>query len=457
MSRLNRIAMLSAACCTFAGVALGAAPPTYRATMLGDTSTGRQIMVMYANRAGWSTGWVYSGDLPDGVYGFIASPEGDLQVLDLPDAYWIDIAAINDHGVVVGTARVQSRPTDLRYIFRCSADGACESIEAVGGTHGQVIDINERGEIVGSWADAVTGSWHAFKYSDEAGWVTLNDSGNTSNYVSDINDRGEVVGTTWISGVGYRSWYWRDGELSEIGTFGGDISRAYYINNDGVVVGSANTAAGDVRAFRWTKEGGIEALPLTGGAERSEALWITDSGLVGGVQSTGSMARAFVYSEPTGTIDLSTEKGTAAWDAPNAMNREGVTVFRTLDTDTYEITPFVYSPAFGLHDINDLIEGDPWFRIDEPAYVTECGEIVAQSSSNVELTQFHNASFLLTPIWPSDINRDGDTDLADYAVLQRNIGMQSDALRTDGDIDGDGDVDMHDASALIEALRAPCR
>ena len=52
--------------------------------------------------------------------------------------------------------------------------------------------------------------------------------------------------------------------MQDLGTLGGDRSWAYGVSADGaVVVGWAENAAGQWRAFRWTASGGIEDLNLT--------------------------------------------------------------------------------------------------------------------------------------------------------------------------------------------------
>jgi probable HAF family extracellular repeat protein len=52
--------------------------------------------------------------------------------------------------------------------------------------------------------------------------------------------------------------------MQDLGTLGGGESEAYGVSADGsVVVGWADNAAGQLRAFRWTAAGGMEDLNIT--------------------------------------------------------------------------------------------------------------------------------------------------------------------------------------------------
>lgn len=57
---------------------------------------------------------------------------------------------------------------------------------------------------------------------------------------------------------------------------------------------------------------------------------------------------------------------------------------------------------------------------------------------------------------PGDLDGDGDIDLADLSALLANYGMTSGAVYEDGDLDGDGDVDLSDLSALLAVYGTTC-
>jgi hypothetical protein len=55
-----------------------------------------------------------------------------------------------------------------------------------------------------------------------------------------------------------------------------------------------------------------------------------------------------------------------------------------------------------------------------------------------------------------DLDGDGDVDLSDLSQLLANYGMTSGAEYEDGDLDGDGDVDLNDLSALLAVYGTTC-
>jgi probable HAF family extracellular repeat protein len=188
--------------------------------------------------------------------------------------------------------------------------------------------INREGEVVGSSMTAIpprsngnfpcpaaSGVFHAMAWLD--GHVTdldsLGDPRNCANALA-INDTGEMVGASEnglvdpaTGSVQLRAVRWRDGEIKNLGTFGGNHSYASAINNRGQIVGFALNKIPDplsmfavvlggpstgtqTRAFLWEK-GEMRDLGTLGGPD-AWGIFVNESGEVAGYSYTNSTANA---------------------------------------------------------------------------------------------------------------------------------------------------------------------
>ena len=60
------------------------------------------------------------------------------------------------------------------------------------------------------------------------------------------------------------------------------------------------------------------------------------------------------------------------------------------------------------------------------------------------------------PPCPGDLNGDGEVELHDLAELIGNYGIMSGATYEQGDLDGDGDIDLHDLADLLGLYGTVC-
>jgi len=125
---------------------------------------------------------------------------------------------------------------------------------------------------------------------------------------TDVNDAGWIVGYSFGPGVGYTGFLivpegetWADLDatfvnrlMQPLGTLGGMNSWARAVNNAGVIVGDADTAAYDTRAFRW-QAGQMTELGTLGG-DNSAAMDISDQGvIVGWAENANREKRAVMW------------------------------------------------------------------------------------------------------------------------------------------------------------------
>ncbi len=211
-----------------------------------------QVALAAFNRANRPRGWVVGATKAalDGLPGFpYAQPLG-----------------LSDAGVVVGSARKSAVPGDAVGARAFAAQGTrMRDLGTLGGPYSHAFAVNLRGQIVGKADLAPRPKW--------------------------------VSSALGLPSVATHAFLWEAGKMRDLGTLGGDTSRAHAISESGVVVGQAQTASGESHAFVWESDELRDLGTLPGGSE-SAAHGIDASGrVVGSALDASGTRRAVVWEQ----------------------------------------------------------------------------------------------------------------------------------------------------------------
>ena len=182
---------------------------------------------------------------------------------------------INDNSEVCGY--------QFRYSYTWS-NGSFEMLESIstGISFDCALAINNVGQVCGH---TYSGAWPTthlgFLFSNGHSINLSALTGKPISTANDLNDFGAVVGVFSSPTLYEHAFMLSNGELADIGTLGGLVSKAYGINNNYQVVGWAQTVSNRSCAFIW-QDGIIEALDSIPGALTSGAVSISDTGWIAG-------------------------------------------------------------------------------------------------------------------------------------------------------------------------------
>jgi len=224
--------------------------------------------------------------------------------------------AVNNSGTVVGETGSTNLAIPDGYAYSWTSSGGISNLGTLGGDYSGAFDINESGVITGvSWTSPINtvGTTHGFKYVN--GVMTDLGTVSTPNGYSrgeGINDAGEIVGRASLTTFGgsdkHLSYWEADGTLNSY-VAPGTISSGNDINNNGLIVGYARKAGSNDRfAASWDTDGNITFLSEFGGND-SRAWAVNDDGIIVGSSRNATGAennRAAISYDGTNFIDLNT-------------------------------------------------------------------------------------------------------------------------------------------------------
>jgi probable HAF family extracellular repeat protein len=232
-------------------------------------------------------------------------------------AFFYNGSTVSDLSPVVGGQSIAFRLNDSGTIVGNVYGPACHGFAYAAGAllslppaMRQANGINNAGTIVGSANVSADGGFlqaTASTYSAYGGGV-LTDLGTTpggfGSYAAAINDAGHVAGTTILEETGNieQPFFYKDGVMQALGTFGGPYGYGWAINNHDQVVGEIGSlfVPGVTRSIyahqAFLYEGGVVTdlgVLLEGGD--STAHDINDQGQIVGATDTVLGKQAFLY------------------------------------------------------------------------------------------------------------------------------------------------------------------
>ena len=209
------------------------------------------------------------------------------------------------------------------------------ALSTLGGYNAAASAINNRGEVAGN-AETATIDSTCPPYDPALGqFQVLQDKpavwkngqieelptygGDPDGFAIAINDHGQVAGASGVCSTynvvnglylsPVHALLWDHGKVTNLGSLGGNFgNQAHGMNNRGQVVGASDLAGDAVfHGFVWSKSSGMQDVPPIPGDTFSVALGINDPGVVTGVSidSTFTTLHAFVVVDGTPT-DLNT-------------------------------------------------------------------------------------------------------------------------------------------------------
>jgi probable HAF family extracellular repeat protein len=264
-----------------------------------------------------------------------------------------------------------------------------------GGHENFAAAVNDRGQVAGWFSNLIpdpfsmgcilvcfTTETRGFVWQDGL-MRDLGTLGGPDSLTEAMNERGQIVGTSYTSSIPnsdtgvptIEPFIWNDGDMVDIGTFGGTIGVANFINNRGTVVGWSNLAGNQrYHPFLWD-QGVITDLGTLGG-DSAEALWINDVDDVAGISDLADGTHHALFWRKGSMTDLGTVGGDPCSNG-YSINLDGQVVGNSTDCHGTVLHAFVWDREHPITDLNSLVFPASNIRITDPYTVNDRGEIAA--------------------------------------------------------------------------------
>lgn len=315
--------------------------------------------------------------------------------------------AINNNGLIAGISEDGSIDSATGYPVNHPVvwdRGRLIDLGTFGGAQSLAAALNDRGQVVGWALNTIEDPFStAFEMVGYAGiwpvttqirafvWKNgvkrdLGTLGGPDALAYAINQSGQIAGQSYMSytpnaGTGMPTvdpFLWEKGKLTDLGTLGGTIGNAIWLNNRGQVVGSSNVAGDQFsHGFLWER-GVMKDLPPFTGGSYSYGLWINEAGdAVGGAAIAGDEQIHASLWRHGRTVDLGPagqDPCSEAWGINEDRQIVGVSF---PCWDLLAGRAFLWENGGPMVDLNALVENPSDLHLWMASYISDRGEIVA--------------------------------------------------------------------------------
>lgn len=353
----------------------------------------------------------------------------------LPGGVNSQTVAISASGLVAGFSedgQLDSAGLPVGRATLWTKEGKITDLGAVpGGTSSLASFVNNLGHVVGFSDNGIP---DAFSMSGVANqtraflWRNgvikdLGTLGGTDALAFFVNEAGQVGGVSYSDSafsmncafpLTTHAFFYENGKMNDVGTFGGSCSFFGYMNNRGQVTGFANTPDENNHAFVWDNQHGLKNLGELPGGVFSFGQWINEAGEVVG----GSDAAAFFHAtlwKNGAVIDLGTVYGETCSQA-NSINSAGQIV-GFASADCFNEDHAFLAQHGAIVDVNTLVVDGSDITAVNAFDINDRGEIAGYGV----LPNGDARAVLLVPCDANHLNLQG----CDYSLAQASSSSAS--------------------------------
>jgi probable HAF family extracellular repeat protein len=257
-----------------------------------------------------------------------------------------------------------------------------------GGYESQANDINNLGQVSGFASNGTPDPYSLFGWGTQARsflWQhgvmrDIGTLGGPDAVSTTLNAAGQITGQSYTSATANPAtgiptldpFLWQHGHMRDLGTLGGTIGFANWLNNAGEVAGTSDLPGDQtLHPFLWN---GTKMIDLgTLGGANGAANWVSDSGAVAGVADVpDGTHHAFLWKN--GHMADLPPAGNAPCSNGSAVNNLGEVVGNNGDCQGNELAAVLWSHGHA-YDLNTLIAPSALHLV-HAEYINDQGEIV---------------------------------------------------------------------------------